>query len=314
MTADPGHPHARKSLGPDRDLEAVFANAGRNQKPLKAYHFLLQHAQSNTSFTLDELAAATGWRGATPATYLNKQWSQLVERVDPSSYRVKPDFTRLTKEQFLRRFTQKKPIYSEYKRIGYRHVIVYEFLLPLTRETQFRSALDELFYRDTLEQRIREIGLHDLSAIVARPSGESDSDFTQRVLNAIAQRFGGYSIAHVGGRFRVGELVMRGQAGDMLALGERYLVDETTASVRFIVPCQVSRAPFGHGYSSVREAMAERSLLGPADADDEASMIRGLFFSFFVEAVVKTVLGEEEIWLLETTHRGPQLFVWERQS
>ena len=48
--------------------------------------------------------------------------------------------------------------------------------------------------------------------------------------------------------------------------------------------------------------------------EEEVGAIRGLFFNFFVEAVVKTVLGEDEVWLVETTQQGPRLFVWARRS
>ena len=39
---------------------------------------------------------------------------------------------------------------------------MFEFLLPRTRESQLRAALDDLFYCDTVEQRLREIGVMKL--------------------------------------------------------------------------------------------------------------------------------------------------------
>ncbi|HEY9868251.1 MAG TPA: hypothetical protein V6D08_03730 [Candidatus Obscuribacterales bacterium] len=43
----------------------------------------------------------------------------------------------------------------------------------------------------------------------------------------------------------------------------------------------------------------------------EVGLIRALFFQFFVEAVVATVKGEEEIWLLESGHVS-RLYRWKR--
>ena len=117
-------------------------------------------------FTIADLNAATGWKGQTAQTYVNKQWEQLLVKDAGGGYSVRPEFSRLTPEQFLRRFTQKKPIYSEYDRTLFGQTVIYEFLLPLTRETQLKDALDELFYKDALEQRMREIGFATLEAIM----------------------------------------------------------------------------------------------------------------------------------------------------
>jgi hypothetical protein len=63
------------------------------------------------------------------------------------------------------------------------------------------KALDELFYRDTLDRRI-----------------------------------GGFFISHVSGRFRTGPIVSRRDSAAKLASDKAYLIDETTAVVRFIIP------------------------------------------------------------------------------
>jgi hypothetical protein len=305
----------RQSSSSDAEVRAkLIAGAGRNKRALKAFFFLRDHADSARPFTLEELGAATGWTGQTPGTYATKQWAQLLEAKGNGTFVVKPDFKRLSSEQFLRRFTQKKPIYSEYGRVVHPHVVIYEFLLPLTRETQLRDALEELFYLDALSQRINELGIASLEKVVPRLDEESDVALGKRITAEINERFGGYSIVHVQGRFRAADLTTRASAGDMLAVGERYLIDETTASVRFVVPCQVSRKDFDSNYLSVAAAVGQGSLLESVDVDEEVSRIRGLFFSFFVEAVVKTVMGEEEIWLIETTHHGTRLFVWKRQT
>ncbi|MEI9937437.1 MAG: hypothetical protein WDO69_09450 [Pseudomonadota bacterium] len=47
--------------------------------------------------------------------------------------------------------TQVRHSVTKYKRATYDAVVTYEFLLPLTQEGKLRLALDELFYRDTVE-------------------------------------------------------------------------------------------------------------------------------------------------------------------
>jgi hypothetical protein len=95
--------------------------------------------------------------------------------------------------------------------------------------------------------------------------------------------------------------------------GGRYLIDETTAVVRFIIPSQTGMFTLFDTLESVGD------LRGLFDApDDEAletevDLVRKLFFLLFVETVVRTVKGEDEIWLVESRvcHR---LYRWERCS
>ena len=97
----------------------------------------------------------------------------------------------------------------------------------------------------------------------------------------------------------------------MLAKGQRYLVDETTAVVRFIVPLHQSSDAHQEG-SEFLQAIAEGpdgSL--PQDELSELTQVRRAFFLLFTEAVVRTVKGEDQVWLLES---GPEnrLYVWEK--
>ena len=163
-------------------------------------------------------------------------------------------------------------------------LVIYEFLLPLTRERELRSALDELFYKDTIIHRLGEIGLDTVERWVPRDAGESHDDYTKRVAEYAGGLFGGYSISHVDGRFLADRLRTRSDAADRLREGGDYLIDETTAVVRF-VPLSGSERELGED-----RAMAD---------DAEPDRVRQLFFGLFVEAVVRTVQGEEEIWLVE---------------
>ena len=60
----------------------------------------------------------------------------------------------------------------------------------------------------------------------------------------------------------------------------RYLIDETTAIVRFIFPC---------------------------DEDEEA--VRWFFNTLFVESIIQVVNGEAEIWMVESGMQN-RLHIW----
>jgi len=285
----------------------------RYEKVIRAYEFLRTCADEARPFNIDEFIDATAWKRSTFETYLTKQWRQLIVEVD-GTYRVRPDFLNVTEAQFLDLSTQRRVVFSDYKRTMYKHVVVYEFLLPLTRETQLREALDALFYEDAIMRRLRVVETCVLESIVRRNDDESDDMYIARVCRLVGERFGGYSISHVSGRFRAEALDSRQAVGVMLSQGARYLIDETTAVVRFIIKCNSSKVV----YTDVSQVYSHSHSISGSNHElsqelrDELREIRALFFHIFVEAVVRTIRGEEEIWLLES---GPEhhLFVWEAQ-
>jgi len=91
----------------------------------------------------------------------------------------------------------------------------------------------------------------------------------------------------------------------MLITGDRYIIDETTAAVRFIVPIENTKTV--ESFDEIKLDVA----LG-STAAKEISLIHFLFFNLFVEAVVRNVKGEEAIWLLEETGHNRSLYVWSR--
>jgi len=294
-------------------LPPGIAADNRNAAPIRAYYFLQDRANREIAFTLEDLANAAGWTGHTPRTYVTKQWRQFIEGPLNGSMRVTSRFLRLTLRDFLKNFTQSRKLLGSYSRSFHAALLSYEFLLPLTRERELRIALDRLFFKDTVAQRIREIGLVDLQRSVPRSGGATDDEYIDAICGAISSYFGGYSIVHVQGRFRaVSNLLTRQEAGKVLAHDDRYLIDETTASVRFIVPCQAVVGAFEEGFGSVSEALDNPSsgLFDAQALTEEVARIRELFFGFFVEAVVDTVQGEDEIWLIETAPSGQRLFKW----
>jgi len=151
--------------------------------------------------------------------------------------------------------------------------------MPLTHETQLRSTLDTLFFKDTILTKLRTIRELDLETHFARPVGQSDERYFDQVVDFVEEHFVGYSISHVDGRFRaVGVLDYDNVAG-FQKRGRRYLIDETTAVTRFIFPY---------------------------DGDEELATIQFLFHELFVRSMVHLAQGEKQIWMLES---GPEIKV-----
>lgn len=274
----------------------------------KAYKFLRERYSSNTPFTVDDVIAATGWKRTTVETYITKQWRDLVDRQGSGRIAVRPEINRLSEEAFLRIATQNRRIFTLYDRIKYREVVTYEFLLPLTREDQLRKALDALFYDDTVRQRLSEIGAAQLDKGFKRKSGESEAAYFNRICKFISAKFGGYSISHVSGRYRATTLASREDAGKMLVADERYIIDETTASVRFVIPVEATKVTDQQVIDQIDVSASGLE----SDVAEEVGAVHWLFFNLFVEAVVRMVEGEDEIWLVEEAGRQRSLYVWER--
>jgi hypothetical protein len=54
-------------------------------------------------------------------------------------------FRRVTWNDFQEVVTQVRHPFARYNRATYQNVVIYDFLMPLTREDKLRKALDELF-------------------------------------------------------------------------------------------------------------------------------------------------------------------------
>ena len=157
--------------------------------------------------------------------------------------------------------------------------------MPLTNEEHLRMTLDSLFYKDRVLARLRTIGGAALSKRFPRADGVNDEAYFGHVMDFIKDRFVGYSINHVDGRFRADALLTQDQAAAMQKRGERYLTDETTAVTRFIFPYQ---------------------------DDTELAKIKFLFQILFIRSIIQLVNGEEQIWMVESGSAGSQLHRWER--
>ncbi len=278
-------------------------------KAKAAYRFLTDQYRSNSPFNVEDLITVTGCAPRTVDTYISKQWRQIVERRSRGQIRVKAEILRLSEDAFLRLATQNRRIFTDYRRSMYAELVTYEFLLPLTRETQLRKALDDLFYADTIRQRLEEIEIPNVEQRIPRIDGESDDEFANRVCQLIAGKFGGYSINHVSGRYLAAEvLASREDGGRMLAEDARYIIDETTASARFFIPLVSTRTSEQATFDDISFENAESE---PA-VREEIALVHWLFFNLFVEAVVRMVEGEDVIWLVEEVGQHSYLYTWIR--
>jgi hypothetical protein len=285
----------------------------KTDKPAAAYDYLRARANDQKPFTVEDLANASGWSVVSVKTYLGKSLGQLVERAGNQKLLARRELLRLSKEKFLGHMTQKKPIFSEYTRTKHENILSYVFLLPLTREDKLRRALDDLFFSDTILRRLREVGVKRLETLLPRELGISDDAYLNRILSWAGRVAGGYSVNHTSGRFRASDLRSRKDAGEMLADDRLYLVDETTALVRFFVPLDTGSIQFGGTFEETVAALEKVEPSNLAALGAEVKIARVLFFQLFVEAVVRTISGEDEIWLIEEGPAWRRLYRWTRQ-
>jgi len=273
----------------------------RQDQQIRFYNFLRKRAETQDSFTIEDIMKATAWAQSTARTYVAKQVKDLIKRTD-TGLRVRRELLRISMADFLALVTQKERILPKYERTLYENLVTYEFLLPLTKEDTLRRTLDELFYRDTLEQRLHQIEPKTLEEALMRLESEGDDDYISRVAEVVSHLFNGYSITHVNGRFLAAPLASRNEV-----IGQRYIIDETTAIVRFIIPCRCSELTRGEVFEATYQAEINEDELGR-----EIATIRILFLNTFVEAVVQDVLEEDEIWVLETAASSSRLYIWRK--
>ena len=258
----------------------------RRQSQRAAYEFLLEHYQTQEPFTIQQFSDATGWIGRTLDTYRTKQFKAFFENVAVDQYRVSDSFAKfISWPRFKAHVTQTRRVVTGYDPTSY-EVLIYDFLMPLTNEEYLRTTLDSLFYRDKILARLRTSGLEKLAEYFPRRDGIDDEEFTRDILTFISKRFVGYSISHVDGRFRSGDLMTREQAAQHELRGQRYLIDETTAVARFIFPYK-------------------------DNAEMEA--IQYLFEVLFIRSIIQLVNGEEQIWMVQSGSPASHLRIWQAQ-
>jgi hypothetical protein len=286
---------------------AAKAEESRTENQHKVFEFFVERFKSQKTFTKKEVEAVTNWQGKSFSTYWSKQFKQFVVPAGGNVFRVSEAFRPFARwETFQQHVTQVRRVSSDYTLLVHDSVLVFEFFMPLTNETHLRNALDALFYKDTILARLRAIDLNKLHNQFPAEDGEAAEGYFERLCEWIAKRFQGYSITTVSGRFRALDLMRMTQAATVEENGDRYLIDETTAIVRFIFPCgqpqRISPAPaqdFG-----IPEPVSDDQT-GVA----EANQIRWFFNALFVRSIIQVVNGEAEIWMVESGMRN-RLHIW----
>jgi hypothetical protein len=264
-----------------------------NQK--KIFAFLSERYRSREMFTRKELFAGTVWKKKSQDTYFSKQIRQFFDEPERNSFVVKRSFRPyLSWEKFRKHIvTQTRKVTTSYKSEAFASVLIFE--APLT------LVLDELFYRDTLQASLKAIRSEDLHSHFPRQGAETEAIYIDRLCSWLADRFGGYSVFHVNGRFRAGPLMTVEEAAQALPNGDRYLIDETTAVVRFIVPCGRPQSPVGD--QTVQDYSEEHK--------EEAIRVNWFFEKLFVQSILEAVNGEAEIWMVESGMYN-RLHVWKK--
>lgn len=261
------------------------------------FKFFRKYAKSREAFSLQDIKATSGrdLNEESWDTYWSKKWRQFCEESDDGRFIVRRDFLQVDPNDFASVYRQAETLFANYERSLCSDVSVFEFFLPLTHERKLRSNLDALFYEDDLRSRLEEMGADELHRILGTTVDRFEGDVVSVALNKVAQNFQGYSISHVDGRFRQLAIKSRVDAAELLQSGRSYIIDETTAIVRFIflvgesVPLESGSLIAGNSHSLLSEEVSAN-----------AEIIRNLLINIFVRSLVRTVQYEDEIWLLET--------------
>jgi hypothetical protein len=284
----------------------------------KAFEFLLEKFHSQELFTKEDLQKATGWSSGTWRTYYSKQLKDLLMPVD-SAFRVHGAFAKYANWTKFRDdvVTQNRRLVNNYEPLSFKSVVIFEFFMPLRNEEYLRTSLDALFFKDSIAARLRMMDETKMHQQFPPKEEEKKEAYFERLCTWISAKFVGYSILHVNGRFRVGGLKTHeevAKAQDRSA--QRYLVDETTAVVRFIIPCGFgapSQFDSRKGNSKQLELASGTIGLGAESQEEEllteAARIRWFFAQLFVQRIIEVVAGEDEIWLLESGMQS-QLHIW----
>lgn len=187
--------------------------------------------------------------------------------------------------------------------------MIFELFMPLANESGLRSALDSLFYQDTVLARLQQAEPSELQQYFPGQTGEEPESYLNRIGEWVGRKFHGYSIYHAGGRFRSAELLTLREACTVIEGGREYLIDETTAVARFIFPCGAAghRTELNIANSNPTDWPSEDNLA----YRQEAERIRFCFDILLAQAVLETT-HDEEVWILESGlyHK---LHVWQRQ-
>ncbi|KAF0108670.1 MAG: hypothetical protein FD146_556 [Anaerolineaceae bacterium] len=262
-----------------------------------SYNFLRQKAQSNQDFEFRELKAASGWTEENTRTNISKRLRQFLEEVSKDNYHVKKNILDVVYSEYYRLFKQSNIIVPQYNEHQHPDVVIFELFLPLTCEDKLRKALDKLFFKDTVLKRLQSIGMKELQEGFRKEDNETESGYLEGICKFFSDKFGGYSISHVSGRFRSKDLLERKKARELEDHDEDYLIDETTAIVRFVIPIQATEIVIREN----SDIQLELNFSCPT-VDEELTGIEWLFRNLLIAAILHTV-DQNQIWILESGKR-----------
>lgn len=149
----------------------------------------------------------------------------------------------------------------------------------------------------------------ELNNAFPKENNENDELYYQRLYKWISNKFCGYSIGTVSGRFKVNELKTFSEVSDLLSMGRHYLIDETTAIVKFIFPIGQQHISEDIDYK-YNQGFFKQNQINSDEEKVEISRIRFFFKNLFVKAILELVNGEDEIWMIESGVNKSKLYMW----
>ncbi len=146
----------------------------KNDEKIKApYNFLLDKAKSKQkTFTLHELSNVSNWTTKTAKTYISKHLSQFVSKgKQRDTYFVNTKIIDVQYTEYTSLFKQSDVLAPKYKEKRYSEVVDYELFLPLSCEVKLKRALENLFYKDIVIERFKNMGLEKSAECLSRSMG-----------------------------------------------------------------------------------------------------------------------------------------------
>ncbi|MFW9895268.1 MAG: hypothetical protein ACFFD7_05635 [Candidatus Thorarchaeota archaeon] len=298
-------------------MNSIDNSVGDPEQPVRnAFIFLVVHSRSPDAFSKEEFKNFVNYPNPDNFdTYFSKKLRHFLEEApnNPDRFLVSGVFKKYSKwEKFKAYFSQSSKIKANYIEEYFRKLMIFEFFIPLTNENDLRSSLDEVFYKNTVELALNRIPQNELIKAFPKNDNESNLEYIERICGWISSKFGGYSIGSVRGRFKVSDIKTFAEVALIREKGEEYIIDETTAIVRFIfhigdpISSQVS-----FGFENIEEELNEKSL--SKEMMEEANQIRFIFKNLFVRSILDLVNGEDEIWMLESGIIN-HLYIWKNDN
>ncbi len=299
------------------DINSTEENLDDSEQPIRrAFIFLLNHSRTSEAFSKEEFKTFVNYQNPkTFTTYFSKKIKHLLEIApnEKDKYLVAGIFKKFSRwDKFRRYYSQSSKLKVKYIEEYYKNLMIFEFFMPLTNENDLRSSLDELFYKNTVKLMLNRVLKSDLNIIFPKKNIETEEQYIERICEWISKRFGGYSIGTVRGRFKIDDLKTYAEVALQKTKGFDYLIDETTAIVRFIFHVG---SPIKNQELFNIEQFHEKidEFIDQREIRLEANQIRFIFKNLFVRNILDLVNGEDEIWMLESGIRNC-LYIWKNEN